>query len=314
MSTEKVGSGGNHSWPDLPEPAQWQETLDMVHLWSQIVGKIRLRHMPWINHSWHVSLYVTSRGLTTSLIPHPSGDFEMAFDFVDHSLEIKKVNADEASFALETMSVADFYHRVFDSLEQLGIDSRIYPKPVEIPDPVIPFPDDTETVTYEAETVHRFWVALTHVHRVFTNFRAGFTGKVSPVHFFWGAFDLAVTRFSGRPAPTHPGGVPNCADWVMEESYSHELSSAGFWPGTGFGEAAFYSYAYPEPDGYATAKIDIEKARYHKELGEYILPYEVVRKAGKPDELLLSFLRRTYEAAAEYGNWDREALEGSDLP
>lgn len=309
MSQKISASDNNHSWPELPAPAEWQKTLDMLHLWSQIVGKIRLEHMPWINHSWHVTLYVSSRGLTTSLIPHSSGGFEIEFNFVDHRLEIRKVNGKEISFELELMSVADFYHKTLDNLHQLQIETGIYPKPVELPDPIMPFPENTDRVPYNADAAHNFWLALTNVHRVFTRFRSEFSGKVSPVHFFWGAFDLAVTRFSGRTAPKHPGGVPNCPDWVMEESYSHELSSAGFWPGTGLGEAAFYSYAYPEPEGFREEDIKPDSARYDEELGEYLLSYDSLRTASNPDEVLLTFLQTTYKAAAVNGNWNREALE-----
>ena len=306
MNQKLSANQNGRSWPALPNPGDWQATLEAVHLWSQIVGKIRLGHMPWINHSWHVTLYVSSRGLSTSLIPHASGDFEIEFNFVDHRLEIRKVDGKKASFHLGSMSVADFYGKIFNSLKQLNLETEIYPLPVELPDPIAPFSENTDQAAYEAASVHRFWLALTHVHRVFTQFRSYFTGKVSPVHFFWGAFDLAVTRFSGRSAPKHPGGIPNCPDWVMEESYSHELSSAGFWAGTGVGEAAFYSYAYPEPEGYRSDDILPEEAWYHEELGEYILPYSVVQKAKNPDELLLKFLQSTYEAAARNGNWDRK--------
>ncbi|MEX0779806.1 MAG: DUF5996 family protein [Balneolales bacterium] len=297
------------AWPGLPAPFEWQATLDTVHLWSQIVGKIRLAHTPWVNHSWHVTLYVSSRGLTTSLIPHPSGGFEMEFNFADHQLEISTVDGRRASFELKAMSVADFYHLTMDKLRQLNLPTAIYTKPVEIPDPITPFPEDTTHASYNAEPVHRYWLALTHIHRVFTRFRADFLGKVSPIHFFWGGFDLAVTRFSGGTAPKHPGGIPNCPDWVAEEGYSHELSSAGFWPGTGLGEAAFYAYAYPEPERFRTEAIEPEAAFYHEELGEYILPYESVRSASNPDETLLRFLNTTYQAAAVNGNWNRKALE-----
>lgn len=292
-------------WPELPEPNEWQKSLEAVHLWSQIVGKIRLEHMPPINHCWHVALYVSSCGLTTSLIPHPSGALEIEFNFAEHQLEIRKVNNQKVIFDLEPMSVADFYHKTLDGLKQLNIDTEIYPKPVELPDPIVPFPENTEQAPYDENAIQNFWLALTHVQRVFAKFQSGFLGKASPIHFFWGAFDLAVTRFSGRSAPKHPGGVPNCPDWVMEESYSHELSSAGFWPGTGLGEAAFYSYAYPEPEGYRTAEIKPPQAWYSEDLGEYLLTYETVQKASKPDEVLLQFLESTYEAAATNGNWDK---------
>lgn len=298
-----------HSWPELLPPEEWQQTLDTVHLWSQIVGKIRLEHMPWINHSWHVPLYVSSRGLTTSLIPFLTGGFEIEFDFIDHKLEIRKVNKKSVSFELKSLSVADFYAQTFENLRQLNIETRIYPMPVEIPDPIVPFPENKDLISYDAEAIHHFWLALTNVQRVFTQFRSDFTGKVSPIHFFWGAFDLAVTRFSGRQAPQHPGGVPNCPDWVMQESYSHELSSAGFWAGNGFGEAAFYSYAYPEPEGFRNSVIKPQNAFYSKELGEYLLPYQAVKNTANPDETLLDFLRTTYEAAAVKGKWNRKALE-----
>ncbi|WP_232835118.1 DUF5996 family protein [Pleomorphovibrio marinus] len=297
------------AWPKLQEPSKWQETLDTVHLWSQIIGKIRLENTPWVNHSWHVTLYVSSRGLTTSLIPHPSGGFEIEFNFIDHRLEISTVNGSRVSFELKSLSVADFYHQTMDKLQELNITTTIYTKPVEIPDPITAFPDDTTHANYDAEPMHRFWLALTHIHRVFSRFRADFLGKVSPVHFFWGAFDLAVTRFSGRLAPKHPGGIPNCPDWVAEEGYSHELSSAGFWPGTGLGEPAFYAYAYPEPEGFRTEAIEPDAAFYHTELGEYILPYESVRSSSNPDETLLRFLKTTYQAAAVNGNWNQNALE-----
>jgi len=305
-STSKSNSSSSYSkrsWPELPAPGEWQDTLNSVHLWSQIIGKIRLENMPWINHSWHVPLYVSARGLTTSLIPHPKGGFEIEFNFRDHRLDISKIGAGGASFDLGPMSVADFYNNTWECLRELDIETDIYPKPVEIPDPITAFPEDTDPAPYDAEAVQRFWLALTHIQRVFTLFRAGFDGKVSPIHFFWGAFDLAVTRFSGRPAPKHPGGVPNCPDYVMEDGYSHELSSAGFWPGTGLGEAAFYSYAYPEPDGFQEASIEPEEGRYVEALGEYVLPYHAVQKASNPDEVLLRFLQTTYEAAADNADW-----------
>ena len=291
-------------WPKLPAPSEWEDTLDTLHLWTQIVGKVRLEHMPWINHSWNVTLYVSSHGLTTSFIPHPSGGFEMEFNFLDNRFEIRTVRDGKRSFPLEPMTVADFYSEVIEGLQQLGIPTRIYTRPVEIPDPIVPFPEDTEHSSYEAEPVGRFWEALTHVNRVFTRFRSAFMGKVSPVHFFWGSFDLAVTRFSGAAAPKHPGGVPNCPDWIMEEAYSRELCSAGFWPGTGLGEAAFYAYAYPEPEGFRRASIKPVAASFNEELGEFILPYEAVRTAANPDEALLGFLESTYESAATLGSWD----------
>lgn len=298
----------NEPWPRLPLD-EWQDTYETLHRWSQIVGKIRLAHMPWINHSWHVPFYVTARGLTTSLIPYGTRAFAIDFDFNDHRLRITTSEDEHRAFTLEPMTVADFYRKIMRTLDNLDIKARIWPMPVEIPDPIQPFPEDEEHAAYDPESVERFWRALVQVHRVFIAFRARFIGKVSPVHFFWGAFDLAVTRFSGRTAPKHPGGVPNCADWVMEEAYSHEVSSAGFWPGDGLGEAAFYSYAYPEPDGLSAYSIQPGAAYYHEDLREFILPYDAVRTAGNPDETLLRFLQSTYEAAADLGGWDRAALE-----
>lgn len=314
MNKRLSANQNDYSWPELPAPNEWQETLEAVHLWSQIIGKIRLEHMPWINHCWNTALYVSSRGLSTSLIPHKSGAFEIEFNFVNHILEIRKANGKNLSFGLESLSVADFYEKTLTGLKQLEIETTIYPMPSELPDPIVAFPQNTRSVPYHAEAIHRFCLALTHAHRVFTQFRSNFTGKVSPVHFFWGAFDLAVTRFSGRPAPKHPGGIPNCPDWVMEKSYSHELSSAGFWPGSGLGEAAFYSYAYPEPEGFQDSEIKPEEAWYHEELGEYILPYRAVKNASNPDEVLISFLQTTYEAAAVNAGWERKKLERNIKP
>jgi len=298
----------NQHWPKLPLD-QWQDTYETLHLWSQIVGKIRLSQMPWINHSWHVPFYVTARGLTTSLIPYGVRAFEIEFDFCDHRLHISTSEGERRSFALKSISVAVFYRKIMQALSELEIEPHIRPWPVEIPDPVQPFFDNETQAAYAPEAVWRYWQALLQVNRVFTQFRARFIGKVSPVHLFWGAFDLAVTRFSGRIAPRHPGGAPNCADWVMEEAYSHEVSSAGFWPGAGLGEAAFYAYAYPEPEGFRKHPVRPEAAYYNYDLGEFILPYEAVRTADEPEAVLLEFLQSTYEAAADLANWDRDALE-----
>ena len=299
------------AWPELPPLTDWQDTVETVHRWSQIVGKIRLEQGPWINHSWGSTLYVTTRGLTTSPVPYDARTFAIDFDFIDHDLRIQTSAGEERSFALEPMSVAKFYEKTMQALESLGIEVEIYLMPVEIADPIQPFPEDDAHASYDADAVHRFWGALVQADRVFKHFRSRFNGKVSPVHFFWGAFDLAVTRFSGRDAPRHPGGVPNCADWVMEEAYSKELSSAGFWPGTGLGEAAFYSYAYPEPDGYREATVEVEGAYFDDDLGEFVLPYERVRSSEAPGEHLMTFLQSTYEAAADLGDWDRDRLERS---
>lgn len=298
----------NEQWPKLPLE-QWQDTYETLHLWSQIVGKIRLSQMPWINHSWHIPLYVSVRGLTTSLIPYGTRAFEIEFNFFDHRLDITSSNGGRYSFDLEPMSVAAFYRKIADGLAEMDIEFSIWSFPVELPDPIQSFANNETQAAYDADAVERFWRVLLQVHRVFTVFRSRFIGKVSPVHFFWGAFDLAVTRFSGRTAPKHPGGAPNCADWVMEEAYSHEVSSAGFWPGAGLGEAAFYAYAYPSPDGFSEYPVRPETAYFHKDLGEFVLPYEAVRQADSPDEALLEFLQCTYEAAADLAGWDRNELE-----
>jgi len=302
------------AWPPLPSLDDWQDTLDTVHMWTQIVGKVRLEQAPWINHSWGSALYLTTRGLTTSPVPYENKTFSIDFDFVGHALRITTSAGEEHSFELAPMSVAAFYRRTMETLGELGLEVEIYPKPVEVPDPIEAFPEDETHASYDADAVHRFWRALVQADRVFKAFRARFIGKVSPVHFFWGAFDLAVTRFSGRDAPKHPGGVPNCADWVMEEAYSKELSSAGFWPGTGLGEAAFYSYAYPEPDGYRHRTVQPEAAYFLDDMGEFVLPYEAVRTADDPDTKLLTFLQDTYEAAADLADWNRDALEGDATP
>lgn len=298
------------SWPTLDFAAD-RATYQTLHLWTQIVGKIRLAQMPWVNHAWHVPLYVTARGLTTGLMPYGARGFELSFDFHVHVLRVDTSDGFQRALTLEGLSVASFYVRLMAILRELNLPVEIMDRPVELPDPITPFPDDTEHDAYDPGAARRLWGALVHVQRVFTRFRAGFTGKVSPVHFFWGAFDLAVTRFSGRPAPKHPGGVPNCADWVMEDAYAQEVSSAGFWPGEGLGEAAFYSYIYPEPDGFREARIQPEAAYFHEDLGEYVLPYESVRTATDPDAALMAFLESTYAAAADLASWDREALEGS---
>ncbi len=298
----------DNDWPSLPLE-DWQDSYSTLHLWSQIVGKIRLTQTPWVNHSWHVPLYVSARGLTTSAIPYQRQTFQIDFDFIDHQLIILASDGRQEQFALEPMSVADFYEKTMSSLARLGFEVTIYPRPVEIPDPIVAFDEDTKLAAYDKQSVTRFWRILTQVNRVFTEFRSRFHGKVSPVHFFWGAFDLAVTRFSGRTAPKHPGGAPNCADWVMEEAYSHEVSSAGFWPGAGLGEPAFYAYAYPAPEGFADYPVKPEAAYYHAELGEFVLPYEALRNAEDPDSALMDFLQTTYEAAAVLANWDRKNLE-----
>ena len=279
-----------NSWPELPTAA-WRETYDTLHLWTQIVGKIRLARTPWLNHSWHVTLYVTARGLATSPIPDATRTFQIDFDLIDHHLRISASDGARRQFALAGLSVASFHAAVMAALAELGIDVEIDEMPSELPDP-IRFSQDTRHASYDPAAVRRFFQILVNVDRVFKQFRTGFLGKASPVHFFWGSFDLAVTRFSGRRAPRHPGGVPNLPDAVACEAYSHEESSAGFWPGSGaIDYPAFYSYAYPEPAGYRAARVRPEAAFFSQALGEFILPYDSVRTAKHPDQALLEFLQ-----------------------
>jgi Family of unknown function (DUF5996) len=295
-------------WPSLPLEA-WSDTYATLHRWTQIVGKVRLKCSPWVNHSWHVTLYVTARGLTTSAAAFEGRAFEIDFDFIDHRLLVRTSDGATGSVALEAQPVSAFYRRVMAELQRLGLRVKINRKPNEVPDP-IRFDQDDVHRAYDPEYANRFWRVLVQADRVFKQFRARFIGKCSPVHFFWGAPDLAVTRFSGRPAPPHPGGVPNLPDWVAREAYSHEVSSCGFWPGGGpVAHAAFYAYAYPEPDGFAAAAVKPGAAFYSKDLREFILPYDAVRQAQNPDATLLDFLQSTYEAAASLAKWDRAALE-----
>jgi hypothetical protein len=294
-------------WPELPYSA-WRETASTLQLWTQIVGKVRLALAPWLNHGWQVPLYVTARGLGTSAIPTGSEILEIEFDFIRHRLDVRTSRGDERTLALEPQTVADFHRRVLDLLADIGVVAAINEMPNEVQDP-IRFSQDTMHAAYDPAAAHRFWRALIQVDRVFKVFRSGFLGKSSPVHFFWGSFDLAVTRFSGRTAPLHPGGVPGLPDAVTREAYSHEVSSAGFWPGNeAFPQAAFYSYAYPEPAGFRDRPVT-PGARFDAKLGEFVLPYDTVRTAADPDALLLDFLSSTYAAAAEAGRWDRAALE-----
>ena len=280
-------------------------------MWTQIVGKIRLRESAPINHGWHSTLYVTARGLTTSPIPHGHRIFQIDFDFIDHTLVIEVSDGRSARVPLEPQTVAVFYRRVMDALAGLDIDVRIYAKPNEVADP-IPFDRDEVHRAYDRAAVNRFWRVLVQNDRVFKRFRSGFLGKCSPVHLFWGALDLAVTRFSGRPAPPHPGGIPNLPDRVTREAYSHEVSSAGFWAGGGaIAYPAYYSYAYPEPPGFASAAVGPREAFYSTDLHEFILPYDVVRTSADPDRVLLEFLQSTYVAAADLARWDRAALESA---
>jgi len=305
---KQAGAAVARGWPELAL-AEWVETRDTLHLWTQVVGKVRLALEPMVNHWWQVPLYVSTRGLTTSLMHAAGVDMEIEFDFVDHRLHMRTSTGEARQVALRPRSVADFYAETTSALDSLGVHVKMLAKPVEIPD-AIPFANDDVHHSYDANAAQSFWLALTNVHRVMSRFRAGFTGKVSPVHFFWGGFDLAVTRFSGRVAPPHPGGVPNCADWVMQLAYSHEVSSCGFWPGAGV-EGSFYAYAYPVPQGFEEWEVRPGAAYYDRGLREFLLPYTTVRTAEDPDEVLLSFFQSTYEAAAELGRWDRAALETS---
>jgi hypothetical protein len=300
---------GVTSWPELSYPA-WRDTAATLQLWTQIVGKIRLSLSPWLNHGWQVPLYVTARGLGTSPIPVGHEILEIEFDFISHLLHLRTSSGEERELPLQPQSVADFYSRILTILNDIGISVAINEMPNEVADP-IRFSEDRVHTSYDRDAAHRFWRGLVQVDRVFKLFRSGFLGKSSPVHFFWGSFDLAVTRFSGRQAPRHPGGVPGLPDPVTREAYSHEVSSAGFWPGSdAFPKPAFYSYAYPEPPGFRDAKIT-PGASFDATLGEFILPYDTVRQAADPDAMLLDFLVTTYNAAADAGRWDRAALECS---
>ena len=309
MSTDTA----SETWPALPLEA-WRKTYETLHLWTQIVGKIRLAQTPWINHSWHVTLYTTARGLTTSPIPYGNRSFQIDFDFIDHRLTIQTSDGENGGLALHAQSVADFHAALMTEMERLRLPVRIHGTPNEVADP-LPFARDRIHCTYDPVTANRFWRILVQTDRVFNRFRMRFIGKCSPVHYFWGAADLAVTRFSGRAAPTHPGGIPNLPDRVTREAYSHEVSSAGFWPGGGpIAYPAFYAYAYPQPTGFAEASVEPGDAFYSGELGEFILPYDSVRLAASPDDALLAFLQSTYEAAAELGQWKRASLERQGEP
>ena len=296
------------AWPALPY-LQWKDTFETLRLWTQVVGKVRLVQSPWVNHQWHVALYVTARGLATSPIPHGSRIFDVELDFIDHRLRVRADDGRSRDLPLKPRTVADFYAQFMACLGELGLPVTINRKPNELAE-AIPFDEDEVHRSYDAEYAQRFWRALVQADRVFKIFRGRFTGKCSPVHYFWGSGDLAVSRFSGRRAPAHPGGAPNMPDRLLREAYSHECSSCGFWPG---GESEpypfFFSYAYPAPAGFAEAKVAPAAARYNRNLGEFVLPYDAVRESADPDSTLLDFLQSTYEAAAGLGGWDREALE-----
>lgn len=291
-------------WPSIPF-AEWQSTAAALHLYLQVVGKYRLARTPWVNHSWHATFYSTPRGLTSSLIPDGNGGMEVEFDLIAHEVQVHCGRRTTRSIPLAPMPVADFHRQFAQTIRDLGGNPVFHGRPNELPDPV-PFAEDTASRPYNAEAVTRFHRALVSVNRVFQDFRTGFRGKVSPVHLFWGSFDLAVTRFSGRRAPLHPGGIPNLPDTVTQEAYSHEVSSAGFWAGGGpVDDAAFYAYAYPGPEGFAEATVAPEAAYYDADFGEFILPYEAVRTAADPEATLMAFLESTYVAAASLGDWDR---------
>ncbi|MFD4409079.1 DUF5996 family protein [Streptomyces sp. NPDC058476] len=305
MTGQRTMQGG--SWPRL-RVADWAETRDTLHMWTQIVGKIRLAHAPMVNHWWQVTFYVTSRGLTTSAVPYRTGAFDIEFDFVDHRLVIRVSDGSRRELKLEPKTVAQFYAETMGVLRELGIRTRMHPRPNEV-EPAVPFADDHRHASYDPHATRLLWGQLLQASRVFGEFRSGFIGKASPVHVFWGSMDLACTRFSGRPAPPPPpGGVPNLSDRVTREAYSAEMSSCGFWPGGGE-EGAFYAYAYPEPAGFADYAVRPAEASYQRESGEFALPYEAVATAADPDQMLSEFLHSTYEATAELGGWDRAALE-----
>lgn len=297
-----------NNWPVLDYTA-WKDTLATVHRWTQIVGKIRLRKMPWLNHSWHVTLYVSPNGLSTGSMPYQNGIFQVDFDFVQHRLVIATSEGRQEVLQLKPRSVADFHRELFEKIALLNIDVSIYGVPSELEN-AIPFAEDEQHKSYDPAQMEAFWRALVKVHNVLTRFRTGFTGKCSPVHFFWGAFDLAVTRFSGRDAPPHQGSAPNMPAKVMQEAYSKEVSSCGFWPGSDqYPHAAFYAYSYPAAPAFATQPVQPEGAFYSNEMGEFLLPYDVVQQSADPEETLLAFLQSTYEAAANTNHWDHRALE-----
>lgn len=300
-------------WPALPYE-EWRETAATLHLWLQIVGKIRLMHCPWVNHSWHVTLQMTARGLVTPLMWHESGSFQIELDFLEHRLSIRADDGRSATLPLEPQTTATFYRKLMSELDKLGLSVKINTMPNELPDP-IRFDEDEVHRSYDPEYVNRYWRILVQTGRVFERFRARFIGKSSPVHYFWGSADLAVTRFSGREAPMHPGGVPYLPDWVAREAYSHEVSSAGFWAGgEQYPRAIFYSYAYPEPPGFSEASVSPSAARYDNTLKEFVLPYEELRTAASPGTELLDFLQSTYEAASNLAGWDRTALDRRSVP
>jgi len=306
--TDMAVQASSKDWPELPS-SEWADTLETLHLWSQVVGKIRMELSPWLNHSWSVPLYVTSRGLTSSPIPFGGLSFEIDFDLIDHVLPIRTSDGRTHSLSLEPKSVAHFYNELLGTLADMDIDVSIHPMPNELPEP-IPFSEDETHGAYDPRHIERLHGALVQSDRALKAFRARFTGKASPVHFFWGSFDLAVTRFSGREAPEHPGGIPHLPDAITREAYSHEVSSCGFWPGNRDApDPIFYAYAYPTPERYPEVSVRPEAAFWLSDLGEFVLPYEAVRAADSPDAAVDAFLESTYAAAADLAEWDRRTLE-----
>lgn len=309
-SIEAPGLPGQAAWPILPL-GEWNDTKDTLHRWVQMIGKTRLALAPPLNHWWNVTLYLTARGLTTSPMPYGSRTVEVELDFIDHNLLIQTGEGTSRFLALAPCTLADFYREYTTLLQSLDLQVKIWPVPSEMED-VLPFTEDRQHRSYDPDPAARCWRILSQADRVLQKFRGRFLGKCSPVHFFWGAFDLACTRFSGRRAPPHPGGVPHLPDRVVREAYSHECISAGWWPGGGpVPEPVFYAYSYPEPPGFATARVEPAAAYYNSDLREFVLPYEAVRTAEHPDEILLQFLQTTYDAGADRGGWDRRALERS---
>ena len=302
-------NSSSNVWPVLAY-ADWQDTCNTLHLWTQVVGKVKLALAPLSNHWWGVVLFVTARGLTTGAMPYSDRVLQIDFDFCAHEVVLRTSDAREQRIALAPMATADFYAAVMQALRALGVDVRIWAMPVEI-EGAIPFDTDRTHASYDAAAANMFWRQLVQTDRVFNIFRARFLGKVSPSHFFWGSFDLAVTRFSGRAAPPlKSNNTPNVAAWVMNEAYSHECASVGFWPGNGgYGHAAFYAYAYPEPDGFGAAPVRPAGAAYNGDIGQFLIDYDAIRTAAAPDEALLDFMQTTYEAAANRAGWDRAALE-----
>jgi hypothetical protein len=312
MTGSGILAATEDDWPELPW-RDWAPTISTLHMWTQIVGKVRLSLAPPLNHWWHVPLYVSSRGLTTSPIPYGRRHFAVDFDFLDHRLDITDSDGRVFTTALEPKSVARFYREFLDGLRTLGIEVRISPKPVEVAD-AIPFESDDQHASYDPGQVRALWRGLLQADRVMKAFQVGFVGKASPVHFFWGSFDLAASRYSGRPAPLHPGGAPHGPTWVMEEAYSREETSIGWWPSSDGPGPVFYAYAYPEPEGYRSVPVGPSGATFDARLGEFVLPYDLVRRAPDPDAAAQEFFQATYEAGADLGRWDRSILEPTALP